>query len=175
MDARRAAARSARSDLRGVGRRCGRAAAGRRAGREGHAAEALMAFVIDQTVDVAAPHAVVWRVVTDLARYGEWNPFVVACRSTLAVGDPIEMSVRLVPWITQPQRETIVEHESGKRLCYGLDGGVTGAIVSRRCHELAADGDGRTRYRSHFELSGWMAPVVRALLGGRLVHGFQAM
>jgi hypothetical protein len=134
-----------------------------------------MPFVIDETLDVAAPPAIVWQVVTDLPRYGEWNPFVVACRSTLVVGEPIDMSVRLVPGITQPQREVILAHEPGARLCYGLDGGMTGAIVSRRCHELTAVDDRRTRYRSRFELSGWMMPVVRALLGGRLQHGFGAM
>jgi hypothetical protein len=134
-----------------------------------------LAFVIDEQVDVAAPPARVWEVITDLARYGEWNPFVVACRSTLAVGDPIEMSVRLVPWVTQPQREVVFAHEPGTRLCYGLDGGWLGAIVSRRCHEVAPAGAGRTRYRSSFALSGWMAPVVRGLLGRRLAHGFHAM
>ena len=134
-----------------------------------------MPFVIDETLDVAAPPAVVWRVVTDLSRYGEWNPFVVACRSTLAVGDPIEMSVRLVAGLAQPQREVILAHEPGVRLCYGLDGGMTGAIVSRRCHELTAVDDRHTRYRSRFELSGWMMPMVRGLLGGRLRHGFGAM
>jgi len=125
-----------------------------------------MPFVIDETIDVATPPAVVWQVVTDLARYGEWNPFVVACRSTLVIGDPIEMSVRLLPGITQPQREIVLAHDPGERLCYGLDGGATGAIVSRRCHEVAAADAGGTRYRSRFELSGWLAPVVRGLLGG---------
>ena len=49
---------------------------------------------ITETLDVAAPAATVWRVVTDLDRYPEWNPFVVACRSTLEPGAPIDMRVR---------------------------------------------------------------------------------
>ena len=132
-------------------------------------------FVIEHRLDVAAPVAVVWRVVVDLAAYGEWNPFVVACRSTLEPGTPIEMRVRVVPWFAQVQRETVFEHVPGERLCYGLDGGFLGGVSSRRCHELAALDPGRTRYRSHFALSGRLGPLVRGLLGSRLQNGFGAM
>ena len=134
-----------------------------------------MSFVIDEIIAIDAPSETVWAVIIDLASYGAWNPFVVSCRSTLVVGDPIEMRVVLLRGFAQAQRETIFEHIPGKRLCYGLDGGSLGAIVSRRCHELHVLGPGRTRYRSHFELSGWLAPVVRGLLGGRLQRGFRSM
>ncbi len=32
-------------------------------------------------------------VITDFGAYGEWNPFVVGCSSTLEVGTPIDMRV----------------------------------------------------------------------------------
>ena len=133
------------------------------------------ALVIDETIDVAAPPDVVWRVITDFDRYDEWNPFVVACRSTLVPGEPITMRVRLVPWLVQPQRETVFEHVPGVRFSYGVDGGTLGAIANRRSHEVTATADGRTRYGSRFALSGWLAPLVRVLLRGRLEHGFHAM
>lgn len=134
-----------------------------------------MPFVIDEVCEIAAPAAFVWDVVTDLPAYGEWNPFVVSCRSTLVVGEQIALRVRLVPWFTQPQDETVFDHVPGQRLCYGLDGGALGAIVSRRSHELDALGPARCRYRSHFELSGWLAGVVRMLFGSSLHRGFHAM
>lgn len=111
----------------------------------------------------------------DLERYCEWNPFVVTCASTLVVGDPIAMRVRLFSLWVQPQREQILEHERGRRLCYGLPASRLGALVSRRSHEVVAAGTARTDYRSHFELGGWLAPVVALLLGRRLRAGFGAM
>jgi hypothetical protein len=132
-------------------------------------------LVIDEALDVATSPDAVWRVITDFDRYGEWNPFVVACRSTLVVGAPIVMRVRLVPWLAQTQRETVFEHEPGRRFCYGVAGGTLGAIASRRSHEVVALEEGCTRYVSRFALSGWLAPVVRALLGRRLEYGFHAM
>jgi hypothetical protein len=134
-----------------------------------------VAFRIEETLEIDAPADVVWQVITDLPRYGEWNPFVVACRSTLVVGETIEMRVRIFSGLAQPQRETVLEHLPLERLCYGLPGGRLGALASRRCHELRAAGAGRTRYQSRFELSGFLSPVVRALLGARLERGFGAM
>lgn len=132
-------------------------------------------MTLDETLVVAAPAAVVWHVVTDLPRYGVWNPFVVACRSTLVPGEAIVMRVRVFPGFAQPQRETVLEHVPGTRLCYGVPRDRLGALTSRRCHHLEALPDGRTRYRSHFVLAGWLAPLVAALLGRRLAAGFAAM
>jgi hypothetical protein len=131
--------------------------------------------VIDHTLRIEAPAAQVWQGIVDLDRYPEWNPFVVACRSTLVPGDSIEMRVRLFGSLAQPQRETIFEHEPGRRLSYGLAPNALGALASLRSHEVEAITPTATRYRSHFELSGWLSPVVAGLLGGRLRVGFEAM
>jgi len=134
-----------------------------------------VALVIEHTLSIEAPVDCVWSVVSDLASYPEWNPFVVSCASTLAVGDPISMRVRLFGRFAQPQREWILAHEHGRLLCYGLPPSRLGALVSRRSHEVIAAGASRTRYVSHFELSGWLAPLVELLLGPRLRAGFSSM
>lgn len=134
-----------------------------------------MPLVIAHDLRVDAPASRVWEVVTDLDRYPEWNPFVVHCASTLAVGDPIAMRVRVLPFLSQPQREWILEYEPGRRLCYGIASMPLGALASRRSHEISADGPSRARYVSHFQLSGWLAPLVAVLLGGALRRGFTAM
>jgi hypothetical protein len=134
-----------------------------------------MAFVIGRTLEVEAPAATVWSVIVDLDRYPEWNPFVVACRSTLAPGSPITMQVRVLPFVAQPQRETIFEHVPGRRLRYGVGPLPLGALASNRSHDVEAITADRTRYVSSFELRGWLAPVVETLLGTRLAAGFAAM
>ena len=85
------------------------------------------------------------------------------------------MRVRLFARWAQPQREWILEHERGRRLCYGLPRSRIGALVSRRSHEVFADAVSSARYVSHFELGGWLAPLVALLLGARLRAGFAAM
>lgn len=130
---------------------------------------------IDHTHEIAAPVATVWSVITDLDRYPEWNPFVVRCRSSLEPRTPIDMRVRVFPGFAQPQRETIFEHVPGRFLSYGVAPLPLGVLASTRSHQVTALGADRTLYDSRFELQGWLAPVVRALLGGRLASGFAAM
>jgi hypothetical protein len=130
---------------------------------------------VAHTLEVAAPAATVWQVITDLDRYPDWNPFVVACRSTLEPGAAIVMRVRVLPWIAQPQRETVFEHVPGHLLRYGIAPAGLGALASSRTHEVTALAPERARYESRFVLEGWLAPVVAALLGRRLAAGFAAM
>jgi len=134
-----------------------------------------MSFVIDHSVEIEASAETVWQAIVRLEKYAEWNPFVVACRSTLEVGSPIDMKVRLFDTFTQKQRETIFEHVPGKRLSYGVESMPLGALSSLRSHEVHAVDVHRARYDSHFELNGWLAPIVRRLLGGRLRKGFGGM
>ncbi len=131
--------------------------------------------MLEHSHEVEAPAARVWQVVCDLPRYPEWNPFVVRCVSTLAIGDPIDMRVRVLPFWAQPQRERVLEHDPGRHLCYGIGPTPLGALASRRCHDVVPLAPARSRYVSHFELSGWLSPLVALLLGGRLRAGFSAM
>jgi hypothetical protein len=131
-------------------------------------------LVIEHVLDIDAPPAVVWEVLTDLPRYGEWNPFVIECRSTLVPGDPIDLRVRLRA-TPQDQREWMLEMVPGERFAYRMKPFPLGSLSSRRSHEIEPLGAGRTRYRSHMQLSGWLMPLVRALLGENLQRGFAEM
>jgi hypothetical protein len=132
-----------------------------------------MAFVIDATLDIEAPAELVWEVITDFPRYGEWNPFVVACQSTLKPGDPIDLQVVLTSR-PQKQREWIISHTPGVEFSYSMKP-VPGLLRSRRQHKLSPLGPGRCRYESHFELAGAMRPLVLALFGGGMKRGFAGM
>jgi hypothetical protein len=134
-----------------------------------------MALVIDALLDIEASAETVWEVITDFARYGEWNPFIRGCSSTLKPGDPIDLQVQLMGPKPQPQREWILTHTPGREFSYRMKPAPLGALRSRRSHQLSALGPGRCRYDSHFELAGWMQPAVGALLGARLRHGFAGM
>jgi hypothetical protein len=50
---------------------------------------------IETTVDIDAPPAAVWRVLTDFPAYGEWNPFIRSIAGTAQAGE--RLTVRLEP------------------------------------------------------------------------------
>jgi len=133
-----------------------------------------MSFVIEKTLEIAAPPPVVWEVLTDFARYPEWNPFVVECRSTLQPGAAMDMRVKL---LGPPQRqvEWMSEHVPGRRFAYNMKPFPLGALRSLRSHDVEAAGAERTRYRSYFQLDGWMMPLVRGLFGASIERGMRGM
>ncbi|MBO0855698.1 MAG: SRPBCC domain-containing protein [Nocardia sp.] len=134
-----------------------------------------MAFVIDETVQIDAPAGVVWKVLTDLGSYGEWNSYVPDCRSTLEPGAPIEMKVNLGGSTPRKQREFIKSFTPGSEFSYGMKPVPLGALHSHRSHTVTPVDDGRCTYRSYFELDGWLSPVVRTALGKALHKGFGDM
>ncbi|MET8774699.1 SRPBCC domain-containing protein [Nocardia sp. NPDC004654] len=134
-----------------------------------------MGFVIDLAVYIDAPADLVWQVITDLPRYGEWNPFVTECESTLTPGDPIDMLVQVYGSSPRRQREWIRSHTPGRELSYSMKPVPLGALHSLRSHTVTAVSPERTRYESHFELGGWFHPVVAAALGANLRRGFEGM
>jgi len=126
-------------------------------------------------LNIEASAAVVWEVVSDLDRYREWNPFVIRASSTCEVGAPIMMKVQMFRGFAQAQTETITEFTPPRTISWGLVGRRRWALSSRRCQLVTPDGQLRSRYLSEFKLSGGFAPVVMAVLGGRLEAGFCAM
>ena len=134
-----------------------------------------MAFVIDATLDIDAPAELVWNVITDFSRYAEWNPFLRACATTLKPGDPIDLQVQLLGPKPRPQREWMRTHTPGREFSYNMKPAPLGALRSGRSHTVTPLGAGRSRYQSHFELAGWMQPLVRGLLGAKLEQGFAGM
>lgn len=133
-----------------------------------------MSFVIERTLEINAPAEVVWEVLSDFPKYGEWNPFVIECTSTLKPGEAMDMRVKLMA-LPQRQVEWMLEHVPGKRFAYQMKPFPGGALRSLRSHDVESLGADRTRYRSYFKLEGWMMPLVRALMGGRIEVGMRGM
>ena len=45
------------------------------------------------SIQIAAPAETVWRVLTDFAAYGEWNPFILSVKGPLEVGATLSFAV----------------------------------------------------------------------------------
>ncbi len=133
-----------------------------------------MSLVIDETIEIDAPAAKVWEVLTDFERYGEWNTFCYEASSTLEPGSTIDMRVQL-GGNRRPQREWIRTHTPGVEFSYTMKPVPLGALHSLRSHTVVPLGPDRCRYESRFTLAGWLSPVVALTLGKHLRAGFGAM
>ena len=133
-----------------------------------------MGFVIERQLEIEAPADVAWKVLTDLDAYGQWNPFVPECRSTLKPGDRIEMRVKLGRRSSR-QAEQMLTFEPGRGFSYRMRPLPFGALSSLREQRIEPVDETRCRYHSRFELRGWLMPLVRRLLGRGLDVGFSGM
>ncbi|MFW5920299.1 MAG: SRPBCC domain-containing protein [Polyangiales bacterium] len=123
---------------------------------------------------IEAPRETVWAVLADLPRYPEWNPFTVRVRSTLRVGDPVDMRVML-HGVPHPQREWIRSVSHCEHICWGMHMLSPKLLRAERWQTLETLGPDRTRYVSEDRLEGPLVPLVLRTYGGAMQRGFDAL
>lgn len=136
---------------------------------------ARFARVIAAEVNIDASPQRVWQVLTDLARYPEWNPFTPRVDGRLAQGEPVTLHVHGLRRRPLTQREFVHDLVPGARLCWGMVMGHPALLTARRVQTLEALGPAACCYRTEDQLGGWLVPVVLALYGAAMQRGFDAM
>jgi hypothetical protein len=125
--------------------------------------------------EIAAPPALVWDVLMDLESYPLWNPYTIAMESTLRVGDPMVMAVKMNELLTLEQIEHIRVLEAGHKVCWGIETTTPELNSGERCQWLEALPDGGTRYVTEDLIEGLLNPVVLGLFDTDLQRGFDGV
>lgn len=108
------------------------------------------AIVRSERVEIDAPAAVVWEILVDLPRYGEWNPFCIAAESTLAMGAPVNMTLKSYtePDTVFPNCEYVCAFEPGKLMSWELPHAEAWPYPARRDQVIEELGDSACAYHS---------------------------
>jgi|LNFM01.1.fsa_nt_gb hypothetical protein len=123
---------------------------------------------------IRAPIDVVWRVMTDLRAYREWNPFIVDIDTPpgeATVGQAMKLTIRWKSGLTVSSPEEIsvldapAERSDGVRRAtmeYVFRGLVDrlNIVRGRRVQTLEAESDGTTIYRTEERFTGLLAVAV---------------
>jgi hypothetical protein len=107
-------------------------------------------LVASDPVEIEAPASLVWDILTDLPRYGEWNPFCVHAESTLEMGAPVKMSLVNYsnPGQLAPNTEYICAFEPERLLSWELPYSDAWPYPARRDQMIESLGPERCRYQS---------------------------
>jgi uncharacterized protein YndB with AHSA1/START domain len=128
---------------------------------------------VKSEIEIDAPPEVVFDILTDLARYPDWNPFTPHIDSSLELGTPVRMKVRLGNTSKlSEQVEYVTANERPIRLCWGADIPWRFLIRADRCQTLEPLEGGRTRYICTDAISGLLAPLVIRFFGPGMQRGF---
>ena len=135
--------------------------------------------IVRAEIEIDATPEVVFDLLTDLAKYPEWNPFTEAVETELEIGEPVTLYVKMPGRPRVVQREWVNRVEAPERICWGIrwalrDAG-TGALTTNRHQLLESLGEARTRYTTWDEFSGWLVPLVFAIYGGPMRKAFAQM
>src|SRR3546814_17825715 len=112
-----------------------------------------MAHELHTEIEIGAPPAVVWVVLTDLPAYPDWNPFITSSQGALAVGE--RLVNRLEPPGGRPItfKPTITEIEDGRALSWLGRLLLPGLFAGRHRFELLPSGEGtRLRNMERYEI-----------------------
>ena len=128
---------------------------------------------IEHTVDIQAPAAAVWQIVTDTGHYDEWNPFMPRLSGRLALGERWTLSVR--PGTrTMTFRPTVLAFDDGALIRWRGRLGVPGLFDGEHELRLEPSPDGGTRFVQRETFTGLLVPMMPRVLDDTAA-GFAAM
>lgn len=124
-------------------------------------------------VDIDAPASLVWEVLTDFARYAEWNTFCPGLKTTGQLGDLVYMQVR-IPGTDQiiPVNEYLVAYEPERLLSWEQRPTDDNKDAARRDQYVEAVGADRCRYFTTDLFLGLNADTIMREHGAWVKAGF---
>ena len=124
-----------------------------------------------EPIRIDAPVRVVWDVLTDVERYGEWNPFTPQVRTDFKIGSPAHLLVRMG---RRKMRitESVSAFEQPRLIAWSKAFGTRWLLVSVREQHLEPAGETSCFYHNTDRLTGVLARLVYLLFGGYMRVGF---
>lgn len=126
----------------------------------------------EHTVEIAASPTTVWRILVDLERYAEWNPYSRRVDGTLQVGAIVRVEAHLGDDV-QIVDNLVTEIEVERTLCWESMNWYRSLAQGVRCRHLSRLANGSTRLRHHEIMRGPLAWLIERLYRERIEEGLQ--
>ncbi|GAA4663069.1 SRPBCC domain-containing protein [Amycolatopsis dongchuanensis] len=127
--------------------------------------------ILDTAITIGAPPEAIWAVLTDFARYEEWNPFIRRGEGEAVNGSTLTLDIEPPGELRRTHRPVVLAAEPGRRLVWL--GRIPVLLAGRHEFVLEPDGAG-TRLRQREEMRGLLVPFLRRVLD-HTEDGFVAM
>jgi hypothetical protein len=134
-----------------------------------------MAKQLHAEVEIQATPDRVWEVLTDLAAYHEWNPFIVQAAGRAVPGGRLELHMRLLGRRPTTLRPEVLEADPARRLRWLGRLLVPGLFDGEHSFTLQPTAPGSTRLTQHEEFRGLLAPLLLAMIAKPTLAAFHQM
>jgi len=133
------------------------------------------AVEVTAATEVAASAATVWRVLTELARYGEWNPFIRRATGSLEVGGTVHVRVRPPLGIPLAFSANILSRDDNRELHWRGSFGGSWIASGEHWFRIEPLDEHRVRFVQVERFDGVLPRAARRLLERQARRGFEAM
>lgn len=136
-----------------------------------------MKYHLYTEIDIDAPPAIVWKVLTDVDSYADWNPFIVSSHSDgeLVVGGQLINCLQQPGGKAMTFRPTVTELEPDRLFEWFGRMGLPRVFDGRHRFELEPLADGGTHLVQQEWLAGALVRPMRRSLDKKTLRGFELM
>ncbi len=129
---------------------------------------------IRREIEIDAPPAAVWHVLTDTAAYPEWNPFVRQLKGELRTGATLDVRIAPPGALGMRFKPTVLAAETERELRWLGRFLAPGIFDGEHSFTIEPLADGRTRFVQAERFSGILVPAFARTLE-KTQHGFEQM
>ena len=126
-------------------------------------------------IDIDASPEQVWRVLTDLSSYGQWNPFITRAEGTVEPGARLSLRMQPVGARGVTLRPTVIEASPGHRLRWLGRLGVPGLLDAEHVFTIASLDGGGVRLTQDERFRGLLVALLAGSLDRHTLPAFEAM
>jgi hypothetical protein len=130
---------------------------------------------IKTEIEINAPSAVVWKVLTDLPAYGSWNPFIRRISGELTAGRHIRVYARLPCGLPMVLRPKVLEIEVERRFRWLGSLLMPGVLDGEHLFMIDPIAKNKVRFIQREEYSGVLLGTLWSWLSGQGQGAFELM
>lgn len=111
----------------------------------------------------------------DIDQYQTWNPFTYRVKSSLVVGDEVELHVNLGPKQRVVQKQIIKQHLAPRALDWGMVMAHPLMLQTLRTQRLTEVNATTTVYETCDQFRGLLTPLILSIYRNAIQHGFESI
>jgi hypothetical protein len=134
-----------------------------------------MSKLLTSQIDIDAHPTQVWTVLSDLAAYHEWNPFIVRTEGRAEAGARLVLRMQPAEGRAVTLRPTVSKVEVGRRLRWQGRLAVPGLLDAEHTFTMEEGDGGGTRLRQDEEFRGVLVPLLARSLDRGTLPAFHSM
>lgn len=133
-----------------------------------------MSVKIEHRIGVQAPAEAIWTVISDIARWSEWNPIYPKAEGALRIGATLTLELALDGRKPQVIRPVILDWIPNEQIHWRLTA-LMGLVRTTRYLEIEALADNACIFANGELFEGPLGPTAARRMEGAIRAGFRAM